>query len=261
MRDTPYQKADARATHGALPHRAPSTRCTADLVHHVWHRPTPPTRRRTPRSTCATASGSPPTERRRESRSSAPSSSPPSTWTQTCCRSSRRAQSTCRRTSHSSTATTARLRAAAAGALPAHTQRTGPHRAHLPASAHCRDPFVVHRVRPVCAVQALLPARRLRHRRHAAQRRLRRRRGPALRRRDRPSVVGAARGNRGGADGRHDHALTSMQLSRASIIKIRTALKPYGTDIDRPPATHLSGRGVWALVGDSGAGVDRGRTG
>ena len=28
----------ARVTHGALPHRAPSTRCTADLVHHVWHR-------------------------------------------------------------------------------------------------------------------------------------------------------------------------------------------------------------------------------
>ena len=31
-----------RAAHGALPHRAPSTRCTADLVHRVWHRcPTP----------------------------------------------------------------------------------------------------------------------------------------------------------------------------------------------------------------------------
>ena len=32
------QKAEHRATHGALPHRAPSTRCTADLVHRVWHR-------------------------------------------------------------------------------------------------------------------------------------------------------------------------------------------------------------------------------
>ena len=29
---------EARATHGALPHRAPSTRCAADLVHRVWHR-------------------------------------------------------------------------------------------------------------------------------------------------------------------------------------------------------------------------------
>ena len=28
----------SRFTHGALPHRAPSPRCTADLVHHVWHR-------------------------------------------------------------------------------------------------------------------------------------------------------------------------------------------------------------------------------
>ena len=28
----------ARATHGALPHRAPSTRCTAECMHHVWHR-------------------------------------------------------------------------------------------------------------------------------------------------------------------------------------------------------------------------------
>ena len=27
-----------RAAHGALPHRAPSTRCTADRVHRVWHR-------------------------------------------------------------------------------------------------------------------------------------------------------------------------------------------------------------------------------
>ena len=27
-----------RATHGTLPHRAPSTRCTADLVRHVGHR-------------------------------------------------------------------------------------------------------------------------------------------------------------------------------------------------------------------------------
>ena len=27
-----------RATHGALPHRAPSTRCTADSAHHVWRR-------------------------------------------------------------------------------------------------------------------------------------------------------------------------------------------------------------------------------
>ena len=27
-----------RATPSALPHRAPSARCTADLVHHVWHR-------------------------------------------------------------------------------------------------------------------------------------------------------------------------------------------------------------------------------
>ena len=27
-----------RATHGALPHRAPSPRCPADLVHLVWHR-------------------------------------------------------------------------------------------------------------------------------------------------------------------------------------------------------------------------------
>ena len=26
----------ARAAHGALPHRAPSTRCTADRVHRVW---------------------------------------------------------------------------------------------------------------------------------------------------------------------------------------------------------------------------------
>ena len=26
------------AAHGALPHRAPSTRCTADPVHRVWHR-------------------------------------------------------------------------------------------------------------------------------------------------------------------------------------------------------------------------------
>ena len=25
-------------THGALPHRAPSPRCTAESVHHVWHR-------------------------------------------------------------------------------------------------------------------------------------------------------------------------------------------------------------------------------
>ena len=28
----------ARTAHGALPHRAPPPRCTADLVHHVWHR-------------------------------------------------------------------------------------------------------------------------------------------------------------------------------------------------------------------------------
>ena len=28
-------------THGALPRRAPSPRCTADLVHHVWHRSKP----------------------------------------------------------------------------------------------------------------------------------------------------------------------------------------------------------------------------
>ena len=27
-----------RTTHGALPHRAPSTRCTAESMHHVWHR-------------------------------------------------------------------------------------------------------------------------------------------------------------------------------------------------------------------------------
>ena len=27
-----------RATHGALPHRAPCTRCTADPTHHEWHR-------------------------------------------------------------------------------------------------------------------------------------------------------------------------------------------------------------------------------
>ena len=27
-----------RAAHGALPHRAPSPRCTADRVHRVWHR-------------------------------------------------------------------------------------------------------------------------------------------------------------------------------------------------------------------------------
>ena len=27
-----------RATHGALPHRAPSTRCTAESMHHVWYR-------------------------------------------------------------------------------------------------------------------------------------------------------------------------------------------------------------------------------
>ena len=31
-------QAMSRVTHGALPHRAPSTRCTADAVHHVWHR-------------------------------------------------------------------------------------------------------------------------------------------------------------------------------------------------------------------------------
>ena len=31
-------KVVARATHGALPHRAPSPRCTAESVHHVWHR-------------------------------------------------------------------------------------------------------------------------------------------------------------------------------------------------------------------------------
>ena len=31
-----------RATDGALPHRAPSARCTAESAHHVWHRcPTP----------------------------------------------------------------------------------------------------------------------------------------------------------------------------------------------------------------------------
>ena len=28
-----------RAAHGALPHHVPSPRCTADPVHHVWHRP------------------------------------------------------------------------------------------------------------------------------------------------------------------------------------------------------------------------------
>ena len=27
-----------RAARGALPHRAPSPRCAADPVHHVWHR-------------------------------------------------------------------------------------------------------------------------------------------------------------------------------------------------------------------------------
>ena len=27
-----------RAAHSALPHRAPSTRCTADLAHGVWYR-------------------------------------------------------------------------------------------------------------------------------------------------------------------------------------------------------------------------------
>ena len=37
----------ATAAHGALPRRAPSTRCTAESMHHVWHRykrpPTPST--------------------------------------------------------------------------------------------------------------------------------------------------------------------------------------------------------------------------
>ena len=28
----------ATAAHGALPRRAPSTRCTAESMHHVWHR-------------------------------------------------------------------------------------------------------------------------------------------------------------------------------------------------------------------------------
>ena len=38
-----FEEAASRAAHGALPHRAPfTTRCTADLVHHVWHR-RPPT--------------------------------------------------------------------------------------------------------------------------------------------------------------------------------------------------------------------------
>ena len=30
--------AGLKAAHGALPHRAPLTRCAADLVHRVWHR-------------------------------------------------------------------------------------------------------------------------------------------------------------------------------------------------------------------------------
>ena len=40
----------ARATHSALPHRAPFTRCAADLTHRVWHRSSPSTCRtsRTP---------------------------------------------------------------------------------------------------------------------------------------------------------------------------------------------------------------------
>ena len=33
-----------RTTHGAFPHRAPSTRCTAESVHRVWHRSTIPSR-------------------------------------------------------------------------------------------------------------------------------------------------------------------------------------------------------------------------
>ena len=40
--DPPWPCAvNTRATHGALPHRAPSSRRTAELVHHVWHRRTP----------------------------------------------------------------------------------------------------------------------------------------------------------------------------------------------------------------------------
>ena len=29
---------EADPTHGAPPHRAPSPRCTAESMHHVWHR-------------------------------------------------------------------------------------------------------------------------------------------------------------------------------------------------------------------------------
>ena len=42
LRGIVYQMDDDNAyrsdrTHGALPHRAPCTRCTADRVHHVWY--------------------------------------------------------------------------------------------------------------------------------------------------------------------------------------------------------------------------------
>ena len=33
-----HLKVVGRDTHGALSHRAPSSRCTADPMHHVWHR-------------------------------------------------------------------------------------------------------------------------------------------------------------------------------------------------------------------------------
>ena len=42
-------EAHDRATHGAPPHRAPSTRCTADPMHHVWHRCLTRCSRRAPR--------------------------------------------------------------------------------------------------------------------------------------------------------------------------------------------------------------------
>ena len=41
MLATWHVEALTRATHGALPHRAPSTRCTAESVHRVWHRCSP----------------------------------------------------------------------------------------------------------------------------------------------------------------------------------------------------------------------------
>ena len=41
--DAALEMCAGRAAHGALPHRAPPTRCTADLVHHVWYRHLPTT--------------------------------------------------------------------------------------------------------------------------------------------------------------------------------------------------------------------------